>query len=150
MERAIEGELHAHNQVQHKHLVKFMGDWRFCGYQYIALERCAGALADDRAAYLGMGSTPAGVLKVLRWTGQILEGLGALHAQGLVHRDVKPANILVRHDGDLVVADFGTTTALADNGVVPGGVCCGTPGYISPEVLDMAPCDGRADVWAVG
>ena len=89
---------------------------------------------------------------------QAAEGIGHAHAQGLLHRDVKPENLLLRRDpasrsgvaADVQVADFGLTR-LAETGVTLGGdVAIGSPPYMSPEQCRGLPCDARSDVYSLG
>ena len=84
------------------------------------------------------------VLEVLAGAGH---GLAAAHAAGLVHRDVKPENILVDRDGRAVVSDFGLARDLADR-ATRTSVLAGTPAYMAPEQLDGAPADARSDQYA--
>ena len=83
---------------------------------------------------------------------RVLEGLMATHAQGIVHRDLSPDNIILR-DGDpaqAVIIDFGMVRAQRVSAEVGGKFVAGTPGYIAPEqVLDPVELDGRADVYAL-
>jgi eukaryotic-like serine/threonine-protein kinase len=77
------------------------------------------------------------------------DALGAIHARGFVHRDVKPGNILVAGDGTVKVADFGIAGAMRSSAAA-GGQVHGTPGYAAPEQLRGEPVDGRADVFSLG
>ena len=82
---------------------------------------------------------------------QIAAALDAAHASGLVHRDVKPSNVLLDASGHVYLADFGLTRRLDDEGGVAGeGLSIGTPAYLAPEQLDRAPIDGSADVYSLG
>lgn len=81
---------------------------------------------------------------------QILRGLATAHEAGLVHRDMKPQNVIVSDDGTLKITDFGIAKAMGDAGMTETGVSLGTPHYLSPEQamgIDVTP---RSDLYAVG
>jgi hypothetical protein len=122
------------------------------GRLFIAMERLHGrelaeVLRDARTLSVG---------RTLRLTLDALAGLGEAHGQGLVHRDVKPANLFVVDEGlpteHVKVIDFGI--ALDRTGEVRSvdrpGVLVGTPGYVSPEQVSGSPVDGRSDLYALG
>ena len=83
---------------------------------------------------------------------QVAAALGEAHAHGLVHRDVKPANILLASDGTVKVTDFGIAKALsgADATLTSPGTVVGTAAYVAPEQLEDASVDARADIYALG
>lgn len=82
---------------------------------------------------------------------QVAAALGEAHAHGLVHRDVKPANILIASDGTVKVTDFGIAKALdAEATLTTPGTVVGTAAYVAPEQLEEGRVDARADVYALG
>jgi len=89
--------------------------------------------------WLETGPAPGEILTAFHQAGR---GLAAAHAAGLVHRDFKPSNVLLRNDGRAVVADFGLARVVTEDGVRG---CAGTPFYMSPEQYDGDPVDARSD-----
>ena len=94
-----------------------------------------GPLAPAQAAHVGLG---------------VLAALRAAHAEGIVHRDVKPANILVCPDGRTVLTDFGIAAAAGSPAVTRSGVLMGSPSYISPERARGRQADAAGDLWGLG
>jgi non-specific serine/threonine protein kinase len=92
--------------------------------------------------------------RVQRIIAAVASALDAAHEGGLVHRDVKPANILIAGEGDheqVYLADFGLTKRLGSVGsLTRTGAWVGTPDYVAPEQIKAAPVDGRADVYSLG
>ncbi|MHC6594401.1 Stk1 family PASTA domain-containing Ser/Thr kinase [Arthrobacter sp. C152] len=78
----------------------------------------------------------------------VIEGLGAAHAAGFIHRDVKPENVLIADDGRIKIGDFGLARAVTSS--TSSGALIGTVAYISPELVLGKPADARSDVYAVG
>jgi len=84
---------------------------------------------------------------------QVCSALGYAHRQGMIHRDVKPANIIVQRDGLVKLLDFGIARAgqqPADKGMTRTGTLVGTPAYMAPERLRGDPFDGRSDIFSTG
>ncbi|ACC41637.1 transmembrane serine/threonine-protein kinase L PknL [Mycobacterium marinum M] len=90
---------------------------------------------------------PHAVAAVLR---PVLGGLATAHRAGLVHRDVKPENILISDDGDVKIADFGLVRAVAAAGITSTSVILGTAAYLSPEQVRDGNAGPRSDVYSAG
>jgi WD40 repeat protein len=96
-------------------------------------------------------SGPLPLREILRIGMQIAAGLAAAHAQGLVHRDVKPANILLENGIERIkITDFGLARAVDDASLTKSGVIAGTPSYMSPEQANGEHVDHRSDLFSLG
>jgi serine/threonine-protein kinase len=80
----------------------------------------------------------------------VLGGLAVAHRNGLVHRDVKPENVLISDDGDVKIADFGLVRVVAEAGITSDSVMLGTAAYLSPEQVSSGAASPRSDVYAIG
>lgn len=90
------------------------------------------------------------VKDALTITKQIFQALAAAHRSGLVHRDVKPENVLIPENGPVKVADFGLARAASEATAATTGSILGTVAYLAPETVSGDPADGRVDVYATG
>ena len=81
---------------------------------------------------------------------QVAEGLGEAHRLGVVHRDLKPGNIMIDKEGSAKIMDFGIARSLLRAGTTAEGAIIGTPEYMSPEQVEGKPADERADIYALG
>ncbi|HWM91181.1 MAG TPA: LpqB family beta-propeller domain-containing protein [Thermoanaerobaculia bacterium] len=93
---------------------------------------------------------PLPVAEAVDYALQIAKGLAKAHRQGIVHRDVKPANLMVTSDGVVKILDFGIAKLAGEAGLTRTGGTVGTPAYMSPEQMKGEGVDGRSDLWSLG
>jgi serine/threonine protein kinase len=134
--------------VAHEHVVSvFAVDEKTARLPFLVMEYVPGRSLQDRLDQQG----PLALPEILRIGMQTAAGLAAAHAQGLVHRDVKPANILMENGIERVkLTDFGLARAAADAGMTQSGVVAGTPHYMAPEQARGEATDHRADLFSLG
>ncbi len=116
---------------------------------YLAMEYVDGATLRDLLRMRGR-LAPSDALAIFE---QVLGALGAAHKAGLVHRDVKPENVLLTEDGRVKVADFGLARAITSSvssHTATSGMIIGTVSYLAPEQVERSVADARSDVYAAG
>jgi pimeloyl-ACP methyl ester carboxylesterase len=113
---------------------------------YLVMEYVPGGTAAD------LGDAPLPWRRATRLVASAARGLGAAHAVGIVHRDVKPANLLLAERGgdSAKIADFGIAKLAGGEALTREGIVVGTLGYLAPEQARGELVDARADVWALG
>ncbi len=138
-------EARAAARLQHPNIVTVYELGEVGGTRYIAMELVEGV-------ELGEALGPAGGLDLerrIRLIASVCRGLDFAHKMGVVHRDVKPANVRVTRDGSVKILDFGVAW-LGESDITHAGIVLGTPSYVSPELLLGARVDHHTDMWAVG
>ena len=131
----------------HEHVVSVFAVVETAGLPFMVMEYVPGPSLQDRIDQHG----PLALPEILRIGMQTAAGLAAAHAQGLVHRDVKPANILLENGIERVkLTDFGLARAAADAGMTQSGIVAGTPHYMAPEQARAEATDHRADLFSLG
>jgi serine/threonine protein kinase len=138
-------EVEIASAVQHPHLATVYEHGVEEDLIYVAFEYFP---RGDLAGFIGEGLAPALVRRVVT---HVAEGLGALHAAGIVHRDIKPANIMIRSTSDFVIADFGLAKLVQQNiSLTATGEVLGTPAYLAPEQAMSGPIGPWTDIYNLG
>jgi len=132
--------------LEHPNVVPIHDAGDVAGRLYLAMRLVPGT--DLRKLLRAEGALePSRAIAICR---QVANALDAAHAKGLVHRDVKPSNILLDEAEHVYLADFGLTRRLEEEGQAGEGRSVGTPAYLAPEQIEGGPVDGRADVYSLG
>ena len=133
--------------LEHPNVVPIHDAGDIDGRLYLAMRHVEGT--DLRALLHAEGALDTA--RALAICSQVANALDAAHASGLVHRDVKPSNVLLDADEHVYLADFGLTRRLDEQGGPAGeGRSVGTPAYLAPEQIEGGPVDGRTDVYSLG
>jgi len=143
-------ELRLARKITHRNVLRTHDFGEAAGTPYISMEYLEGVTLKD--LIVSKGALPPGV--GLRICKQMCAGLDAAHRQGVVHRDIKPHNMLILPEtGELKIMDFGIARrqeVKADAGLTTDGMVMGTPDYMAPEQAQAKPVDVRSDVYALG
>eukprot|EP01087_Luapelamoeba_hula_P008250 TRINITY_DN2058_c1_g1_i1.p1 TRINITY_DN2058_c1_g1~~TRINITY_DN2058_c1_g1_i1.p1 ORF type:complete len:446 (+),score=78.24 TRINITY_DN2058_c1_g1_i1:34-1338(+) len=134
--------------VGHENVVKYCGSWKKGEELFIAMELCSGGSANDLYQVL---EQPLQEAQIAWITQESLKGLMFLHEKGIIHRDIKAANILLTDTGDVKLTDFGVSAQM-ENPKDKRRTFIGTPYWIAPEVVNtvIAPYDEKCDIWSLG
>jgi eukaryotic-like serine/threonine-protein kinase len=144
--RRFIGEAKSVARLSHQNVVAVFDQGSDGPFLYLAMEYVPGRTLKEVLLERGRFS-PAAALDIM--TG-VLDGLAAAHASGIVHRDVKPENVLLTADGRLKVADFGLARAQAAAAHTRAGLLIGTVAYLPPEQVTGASTGPRSDVYSAG
>ncbi|KAK4138010.1 hypothetical protein BT67DRAFT_439232 [Trichocladium antarcticum] len=143
--RMIEVEIDLLKNLHHDNIVKYIGFVKSADCLNIILEYCEnGSLHSICKAY---GKFPENLVGV--YMTQVLQGLQYLHDQGVIHRDIKGANILTTKDGTVKLADFGVSTSTLA-GPDKEAQVVGTPYWMAPEIIQLSGATSSSDIWSVG
>ena len=133
-------------RVNHRSVAAVHDFGRADGFAYLVMEFVDGESLAQRLGRAGR-LDPTETMRVLA---EAADGLQAVHDQGIVHRDVKPANILLRRDGSVVLTDFGIARQAAAGQLTASGAILGTPSYLSPEQVLGQPATPLSDIYSLG
>jgi serine/threonine-protein kinase len=132
--------------IQHKNVVHVIDVGGTDKYEFIVMEKLEGFNIKELLE-LGTRFTLAETLDIML---QLLNGLAACHRAGIVHRDVKPANVVRAPDNTVKLTDFGIARIVTDQTLSRQGTVVGTPNYMSPEQIRGEPLDPRSDLFSAG
>jgi eukaryotic-like serine/threonine-protein kinase len=146
MRRRVQAEARAAARLTHPNVVAVFDTGLHEGHPFIVMERLDGRTLGDELAAGPMAQERAREVGL-----QVLSALSAAHENGLVHRDVKPGNILAAPEGTWKVTDFGIAKSLeGDSTVTQTGELLGTPAYLAPERLEGLAATSASDLYSVG
>ena len=139
-------ELKLARRIVHKNIGRMYELMEYQGTSFITMEfvpgenlksfiRRIGKLPEEKAASIAK---------------QVAEGLREAHHLGVIHRDLKPQNIMIDTEGNARIMDFGIARSVREAGITEAGMMVGTPEYMSPEQVEGKPADQRSDIYSLG
>lgn len=134
-------------RLEHAHIVPIYDVGESDGVVYIAMKLLTGQSLQD-SLLIDSTLSPERVGEIVR---QVASALDYAHGRGVVHRDIKPGNVMLDADNQVVLTDFGIAKSLDAPGLTTTGVMVGTPDYMAPEQIDskIGPVDARADIYSL-
>ena len=139
-------ELKLSRRIAHRNVCKmyYLGEEN--GTHYITMEYVPGETLKNVIKMSGQLSTGT----VIKTSRQVCEGLAEAHRLGVMHRDLKPGNIMIDKEGNARIMDFGLARAFRTSKITGTGVALGTPAYMSPEQIEGKELDLRSDIYSLG
>ena len=139
-------ELKMARKIAHRNVCRMYDLGEEKGTHYITMEYVPGE--DLKRLIRKVGQFSAG--KAVSIAKQVCEGLAEAHRLGVVHRDLKPQNVMVDEEGNARIMDFGIARSVTGKGITGAGVMIGTPEYMSPEQAEVKDVDQRSDIYSLG
>jgi serine/threonine protein kinase/TPR repeat protein len=139
-------ELKLARKIRHKNICGMFDLGKAEGTTFITMEFVPG---EDLKSFIHR-SKQLNIGTAISIAKQVCEGLEEAHRLGVVHRDLKPGNIMIDKDGDAKIMDFGIARSLSGRGITGAGVLIGTPEYMSPEQVEGKDVDQRSDIYSLG
>ncbi|NIM58852.1 MAG: protein kinase [Candidatus Aminicenantes bacterium] len=139
-------ELKMARKIAHRNVCKMYDLGEEKGTHYITMEYVPG---EDLKSFIRRARqlTPGTVITIAK---QVCEGLTEAHRLGVVHRDLKPQNLMIDKEGNARIMDFGIARSIIGKGITGAGVMIGTPEYMSPEQAEVKEVDQRSDIYSLG
>ena len=144
MERFME-EFAMVERIQSRHVAHILGHGRYENNVYLVMEFFEGGDLSKR-----LGNRPVPPVEALKLFRELMFALGDIHEKGILHRDLKPQNLMFRRDGTLAIVDFGIAKNIAAADRTGAGEVLGTPRYMSPEQVQGRALDLRTDIYSAG
>ena len=139
-------ELRLARKIRHKNVCGMFDIGESEGAHFITMEYVSG---EDLKTMIRM-STGLTIGTVLSVGKQVCQGLAEAHNLGVVHRDLKPQNIIIDKGGNVKIMDFGIARSIREKGITGAGIMIGTPEYMSPEQTEARDVDQRSDIYSLG
>jgi serine/threonine protein kinase/tetratricopeptide (TPR) repeat protein len=144
--KRFKNELKLARKISHRNVCRMFDLGEERGSNYITMEFVPGE--DLKSSLVRMG--PLSAAKAIFIAKQVCEGLAEAHELGVVHRDLKPQNIMVDRKGNARIMDFGIARSVRAEGITDTGVVVGTAEYMSPEQVEGKDVDQRSDIYSLG
>jgi serine/threonine protein kinase len=144
--KRFQNELKFARKISHRNVCRMYDLNKEEGSYYITMEYVPGE--DLKSTIRRVG--PLGAGKTIFIAKQVCEGLEEAHRLDVVHRDLKPQNIMIDKEGNARIMDFGIARSVAGKGITGAGVMIGTPEYMSPEQAEVKEVDERSDIYSLG
>lgn len=138
-------EFITHRRLKHLNVVRFYTGFEDAAHVYSIMELCPNGTLGDLLHHRGTLAEP----EVRYYMSQLLDALQFLKEENVIHRDLKPDNIMISANMKLQVGDFGLACSLKERGEVRQSLC-GTPNYMAPEVFGDDGYSYEVDMWALG
>jgi len=139
-------ELRLARKMAHKNIGRMYELMEERGTHFISMEYIPG---EDLKSFIRR-TAPLSTARTLSIAKQVCEGLAEAHDLGVIHRDLKPQNIMIDKQGNVRIMDFGIARSLKEKGITGAGVMIGTPEYMSPEQVEGKDVDQRSDIYSLG
>lgn len=145
LKRLVQNEIKLHSQLKHNHVVEFIESFNDEKHIYMIQSLCSNHSLRELVKHRGV----VNIHECRYFINQILKGVEYIHKMRIIHRDLKLGNVLIDHDMQMKIGDFGLAIE-STNPRVSSKSLCGTTNYLAPEVVERKGFAFGTDIWAVG